>query len=190
MADLLTIARRPLIRQHGIAHCAPRHASWLATQLWPKQYRQSFGASGHPSRLRAGSSVRSRKKRRNKCRTNDIQKPFYDTGSEQTWRFCAALALFLIDELIGRSGSADARVDFPSGATRLQRQSAGLITDLGCAPMWHAAGELGSPQAQRFFQRWQIVHAILNPFGLRASRLYLSRAKTRVIRRKCPSMRV
>ena len=42
MADLLTIARRPLIRQHGIAHCAPRHASWLATQLWPKQYRQSF----------------------------------------------------------------------------------------------------------------------------------------------------
>ena len=48
----------------------------LATQLWPKQYRQSFGASGHPSRLRAGSSVRSRKKCRNKCRTKRYTEAF------------------------------------------------------------------------------------------------------------------
>ena len=73
------IARRPLIRQHGIAHCAPRHASWLATQLWPKQYRQSFGASGHPSRLRAGSSVRSRKKRRNKVSVRSDGKLFFQS---------------------------------------------------------------------------------------------------------------
>ena len=51
MADLLTIARRPLIRQHGIAHCAPRHASWLATQLWPKQYRQKLRRKWSPEQI-------------------------------------------------------------------------------------------------------------------------------------------
>lgn len=81
VAELAT-ARRLQIRPHGI-HCpllghfqcpvrqwagdwdnhregalrAPRFVSWLATQHWPTQYPQSFGASGHPSRLRAGSNA-------------------------------------------------------------------------------------------------------------------------------------
>jgi hypothetical protein len=62
---------RPLrIKRRGIALCVPRCVSWLVTRCWPAQYQQSCGASGHLSRLRAGSNARSRERRTNRCHTH------------------------------------------------------------------------------------------------------------------------
>ncbi len=73
MVALRVIARRHQIRRPGPVLCAPRYASWLVTRCWPAQYQQSYGVSGLPSKLRAGSNARSLERRTNRCHTRRLQ---------------------------------------------------------------------------------------------------------------------
>ena len=63
-------------KRREIARDVPRFANWLATRSWPTQYRQSYGASGHPNWLRAGSNARSPERRTNRCPTKRFTEAF------------------------------------------------------------------------------------------------------------------
>ena len=108
------IVRRRLIKRRENGLCVPRCASWLATRGWPAQYQQSCGASGLPSRLRAGSNALSQERRTNRCHTKRSTEAFIyrreASLKRNSWSICAQDGLLGVPNTPARSARGMARL--------------------------------------------------------------------------------